>query len=66
MQRRKLLHIITERVNCEPCGITVDPNIMQFELILGDIFAHRFMAPVLLYCCMPVNLYLLLWTYSSR
>lgn len=41
MQRRKLLHIITERVNCEPRGITVDSNIMQFEWILGDIFAHR-------------------------
>ena len=40
MQRRKLLHIITERVNCEPRGITVDSNIMQFEWILGDIFAH--------------------------
>jgi len=38
MQRRKILHIITERVNCEPRGITVDSNIMQFEWILGDIF----------------------------
>ena len=38
MQRRKPLHIITERVNCESRGITVDLNIMQFEWILGDIF----------------------------
>ncbi len=37
MQRRKILHIITERVNCEPRGITVDSNTMQFEWILGDI-----------------------------
>lgn len=56
MQRRKLLHIITERVNCEPRGITVDSNIMQFEWIRGDIFAHRFMAPVLLYFCITVAL----------
>lgn len=57
-QRRKILHIITERVNCEPRGITVESNIMQFEWILGDIFANRFMA--------PVSVLLLLWIIRHR
>ena len=41
MGRQKLLHVITERVNCEPRGITVESNIMQFEWILGEIFTHK-------------------------
>lgn len=41
MARQKLLHVITERVNCEPRGITIESNIMQFEWILGEIFAHK-------------------------
>ncbi|WP_293829402.1 hypothetical protein [uncultured Corynebacterium sp.] len=41
MGRHKLLHVITERVNCEPRGITVESNIMQFEWILGEIFTHK-------------------------
>ena len=41
MGRHKLLHVITERVNCVPRGITFASNIMQFEWILGEIFAHK-------------------------
>ena len=40
MGRYKLLHAITERVNCEPRGITFESNTMQFEWILGEIFTH--------------------------
>lgn len=41
MPRGTLLNVITERVNCEPRGITVESNIIQFEWILGEIFTHK-------------------------
>lgn len=41
MQRRKLLHIITERVNCEPRGITVDSNMARCPQVDTDYFQMR-------------------------